>query len=446
MAYWFIVGVVLAQAQAPQEPAQGTEDTVLTALDRASEALTAEPPRPREALRVLGPVEQLEPNNPWLWFYRGLAEGSLGNTHAALEALDRADRILIELGDPEPELAEVIETQQRRLRKRLFSLSVQFGLAYDTNVAYRGADLSTFDLVTGKHDGVYSTSVGLTFAPIANERETLAVDLRIGETWHFSIGEFNYQDYGASIRYTRRLSDRWQLGLSYDYDFTLLGNNAFISSHVLSSSITYAWPTAPVERAGPAGEPVAQASAWIVPNTTSFYYEFQGRNFLEETSPEFDRDGFVNVFGLEQTFILQPFPGEDWFWRLGAGYRLSLVGTEGTEFDRETHDFILGVNIPLGSPLIENKPLDFNFSAQWQIGDYRNDSVIDRRRRPRDDLIAAYTWVLSQKIIEDGPLGDLAIHGIISWIDANSNVRIQNRTRPFSYDRVAYGLQLAWTW
>ena len=104
------------------------------------------------------------------------------------------------------------------------------------------------------------------------------------------------------------------------------------------------------------------------------------------------------------------------------------------------------MDIPLGSPLLEDMPLDFNFSVQWQIGDYSNNSVFDRRRRPRDDLIVAYTWVLSQKIIEDGPLGDLDIHGVISWIDANSNVRSQDRTRPFSYDRVIYGLQLAWTW
>jgi len=459
MAYWFMVGVVLVPAQTPEEQARGTEDTVLTALDQASEALTAKPPRFREALRVLGPVEQLEPNNPWLWFYRGLAEGSLGNIHTALEVLDRAERILTELGDPEPVLAEAIETQRRRLRKRVFSLSARFGLAYDTNVTFRGADLSSFDLITGRHDGVYSTSVGLTFAPIANERESLAVDMRIGQAWHFSIGEFNYQDYGASIRYTRLLSageagsiplrGRWHFGLRYDYDFTLLGNDAFISSHVLSPSITYTWPPAPADRVGPAEpavEPAARASSWIVPNTTSFYYQFEGRNFLTETSPELDRDGFVNAFGFEQSFILQPIPGREWFWRLGAGYKLSLVATEGTEFDRETHDFILGVDIPLGSPLIENKPLDFNFSAQWHIGDYRNNSVIDRRRRPRDDLIVAYTWVLSQKIIEDGPLGDLAIHGLISWIDANSNVRIRNRTRPFSYDKVVYGLQLAWTW
>ena len=181
-ACWFILGVVLTPAQTPEDQARGTEDTVLTALDRASEALTAEPPRPREALRALGPVEQFEPNNPWLWFYRGLAEGSLGNTHTALKALDRAERILTELGDPEPELAEAIETQRRQLRKRVFSLSAQFGLAYDTNVTFRGADLSTLDLITGRHDGVYSTSVGLTFVPIANDRESLAADMRIGQT------------------------------------------------------------------------------------------------------------------------------------------------------------------------------------------------------------------------------------------------------------------------
>ena len=79
MAYSFMVGVVLALGQASEDQPQTADAIARAALELASEALIAEPPRPREALRELKRVEQLEPDNPWLWFYRGLAEGSLGN-------------------------------------------------------------------------------------------------------------------------------------------------------------------------------------------------------------------------------------------------------------------------------------------------------------------------------------------------------------------------------
>ncbi|MCP4250125.1 MAG: hypothetical protein GY778_24040 [bacterium] len=48
---------------------------VQAALEDAARSLSES--KPDQALTVLTPVEQVEPDNPWLWFYRGRAHDQL---------------------------------------------------------------------------------------------------------------------------------------------------------------------------------------------------------------------------------------------------------------------------------------------------------------------------------------------------------------------------------
>ena len=240
-AYFILVTVSLAPAQVTEPPVASDEETVPAALERAGEALLDR--RSRLALRALEPVERLEPDNPWLWFYRGWAHEQLGNAHAALRAYDRARDIMIDVGASDQALAELLEEHRRRTQRRVFSFSAVIGLAYDTNVTYGGSQISTFDLITGEDDAKFASYFRFEYAPLLNERETLALSARLGHSWHASVEDFNHQDYAASIYYERRLDDHWYYGLRYDYDFTLLGNESFLSSHALSPRLTYRWPT-----------------------------------------------------------------------------------------------------------------------------------------------------------------------------------------------------------
>ena len=141
------------------------------------------------------------------------------------------------------------------------------------------------------------------------------------------------------------------------------------------------------------------------------------------------------------------------------GYFFDSIFTDGSEFARREHNFFAGLAVPLIDPadptkylLIPDKELVFRFGAQWQIGRYRNRSIIDHDHDRRHDYITTLNFGLSQTLLKDVDYGDLVLHGLISWTDADSNSTVQSRNFPyrrsssFTYDKVVYGLQLEWTW
>ncbi len=427
-----LVGVafgILAWISGPVTLAQ-TDDVQPVQADLESAARMLQVGQPREALRTLESVEAVEPGNPWLWFYKGRAYLKLGSSYSSLDSLDRAQDLLIAYGNPEPQLSEAIRHYRRQARSQVFGISYRIGLAYDSNVTFLGSGGAGFE-IAGRGDGRFTSRLQLMYAPLADETETLTFAARLAHAWNFSIEDFNDQDYGATIRYDRRLNDRWEAALQYDYDITYLGNQPFYSYHGLAPGLNYRWRPSP---------------ARLRPTETRFLYRIESRDFLFETAPEFDRDGFVNVVSVEQQFAFQPMVERDWTWMLGAGYSFESVITEGTEFDRLVHNFYLALAVPLKNPWLPDKDLTLRFNASWQIADYREGSLIDADGDERSDLITALNAALSQRLFEDPDLGDLTLHAIVGWTDADSNVTTGDAGRPFSYDKWVAGVQLEWSW
>lgn len=438
-----LAGALLCALMTCPQPGRAEDPAydVAAGLERAAALLLAG--RPTEALEVLRPVERHEPDNPWLWFYRGTARLQLGEPYRAMDDYDHALDVLAALGEPDPDLTRRIHVHRRRARQQVLSFTLQTGFAWDTNVTFLGDDIiGTVDRISGRPDGKFSTSFDLHFAPIADAEQTLTLGTRLAHAWHFSVTDFNFQDYGATVAYARRFGRNWEAAVRYDYDMMLLGNDSFLSNHAVTPSLGYFW------------DPV---DAPLRPKQTRVYYQFEWRSFLFDTPRAFDRDGPGHGVGVDQSFAFEPVEG--WVWDLAAGYRWMIELTRGTEFERRTHDFLVSVGVPLvrpGSPheylILRDLPLIFRFSAQWQIGDYLRRSLIDSRGRRRSDVITVLGWSLSQKLIEDPDLGDLTLHGIIQWMNADSNVAIRDPrrpssvSRPFSFDKVVYGVQLAWTW
>jgi len=394
--------------------------------------------KPRAALDALQPIERFEPRNPWLWFYRGLAHSRLGNAYPAMESFDRALDILAKLGDPDPQLTEAARKHRRLARQQVLNLNCQIGLAYDTNVSFLGDTATGPDLITGRPDGKFASNLDFQYAPIATEEHALVLGGRLGHTWHFAVEQFDYQDYGNSIRYARKLGERWQASVQYDYDMMFLGNEPFLSNHAITPGLQYDW------------QPGTRTFAL---DKTNLYYQFCGRDFLFETAPEFDRDGIVNAFGVEQSFLFRPLPKTCRTGDLTLGYRFASVSTQGTEFDRNDHDFYIGFGLPLLRPwspdeylILPDKELVFRFNVDFQIGDYRDDGLLDRYARQRLDRITTYGFCMSQTILEHPDYGDLTVHGIINWTDARSNVEMRDGANPFTYDKVVYGVQIEWSW
>ena len=181
------------------------------------------------------------------------------------------------------------------------------------------------------------------------------------------------------------------------------------------------------------------------PADSRLYYRLEARDFRFETTRDFDRDGLANAVGFEQTFRLRPVPDVDWTWDLAAGYRLTSFATKGTEYDRLTHDFHFGLGVPLPSPLGSDKPLTFRFDNLWTLAEYRNPSLIDFTGDRRRDLIVNFVFMLSQKLLTNEKYGDLTLHGIINWMETDSNVTTRQHADPFTYDKVVYGVQLEWS-
>ncbi len=411
------------------------QDTTLQALEAA--AIHVRLGQFDEALARLDEVASVEPDNPWMHYYRGGALTGRGDFYDALAAFDAGLAALDALGD-DLELRQMIRTDRAKARRNVFNASLTMGLAYDTNVSFLGGGSSDLGDIAGLGNGVFDAAAQVDFAPIATKEHTLAGGFRTLQTRNFEIEEFDLQVYGAYLRYSRRFGDHWEATLRYDYDVTLLNNESFLSNHALTTSLRYRW---------------LLPGEVIVPEATQVFYRLEARDFLFETDEDLDRDGLAHYVGVEQSFKLQPIAEFPWVWDVSTGYQYGSISTEGDEFDRKTHDFLVALDMPLVNPkspdqflILPDRELRFRFDARWQIAAYQNESTFDRRRNVRDDLITDYGFTLSQTLLDDPDDGKVVLRGLIRWTDAESNVVLSDRSSPFTYDKFVYGIQLEWSW
>ncbi len=405
------------------------QQTVRTALERAATQIADR--QFAAALQTLKPVDPLEPDNPWLHFYRGAAHQGLQNWYPAMESYDNAMDLLLSYGDPEPELFKTIQQYRTQARRNVFSMSLSTGIAWDSNVSYVGDAGSQADLISGQGDAVINTRFNIAYAPIANETETLVLAARTFNTWHTDLDQFDQQNYGFTANYVRKIDDHWSWSLRYDYDVVYLGLQPFVSSHAITPSLFHRW------------EPT---DAPFQPTTTNFYYRFEAHDYLFRTPSEFDRDGYDNGVGLSQGFVWQPNRDNPWAMTIDTGYEFEFVATEGSEFDQMRHNFFLSVGLPLTNPLLPDKDLLWTINANCEIGDYREASLIDRDGDERYDVITTLESVFSQRLISHPTRGDLTMHAIVGWSHAASNVTREDRSSPFSYEKWISGVQFEWNW
>ncbi|NOS99631.1 MAG: hypothetical protein HOP29_03300 [Phycisphaerales bacterium] len=422
-------GTAIAQEtqDVPGQPVQPV--SVVTLLESAADSLAGD--RPAEALATLRQAESIEPDNPWLWYYTGLAHLQLEDWYRAMESLDKSRDLLAGFGDPDPALADSIREARSRARRRVFHMGMQIGLAYDSNVTFLGDAGDTFDVISGRGDARFLSRFDFAYAPIADATERLTIRGRLAHAWQFSVEDFNYQDYGATIHYQRRLDEHWVSSLQYDYDITYLDNESFASVHSLTPSLAYAWN-------GGDGR--------FRPNETRLSYRIDARDFLFDTERQFDRDGFVNAVAFDQSFKFRPIADREWIWDVFAGYSFASLGTEGREFDEFAHDFYAGVGVPLRNPWLPARDMRLNFTADVQIGDYRRAGLLDRNYDERHDVITTLDLVLEHPLTADPDRGDLTLNTIVGWTDADSNIVTRDFNAPFRYDKWIVGMQLIWSW
>lgn len=436
---WVLAASLLVLASPAASRAEDASPvTVEASLARAAGLLSEQ--NPGAALQTLLAVERAEPENPWLWFLRGRAHLQLEEPYLAMESFDRALDSIAKAQSPDEALAERIRAERRLARRQVHSLSLRAGFAYDSNATYTGGGVA---IISGKRDYKAVTGINWDFAPIATREEAWIVGLRLNDSWYTDIHEFNEQAYGGYARYVRRLSEEWRVEVQYDLDFSLLDRDSFLWEHSIGPRVVYHWP-APATPTTENAEAIAQSAPrarWL---ETSFNYSLQHRDFLFSTRREFDRDGLVNSFGVEQSARVRPFGQLAWDWNVSAGYRLDLMPTEGSEFDRVTHDFSLGFLLPMKGVFLANQPASLRLSAEWELDDYANGSLYDHRSRERRDLLTTLGLVFSQTLADNEKDGEVLLHAIFQWTDADSNIRDRELGQPFSYEKTLAGIQLEW--
>lgn len=314
----------------------------------------------------------------------------------------------------------VVEEQISPLQFRL-----DLGSSYDTNVILLGDDTSLPVGLSSDDDFRFGLSTDVRYVHPLADKWLLGIGGSTFHSWHASLQEFNVQSYGGRVFLNYFADARTTLGLQYEYDYSLVNNGAFLTSHRISPSARF------IETFHDDGTPLT---------ATTLFYSFEPRNYREELNDlREDRDGRYHQLGLTQSFnIYQPrLDQNDPRWLSAAvGYRFLDESTQGDDFDMTGNAVTAGLAMPL--PL----DLSFEFSGQWTWEDYWQINSRDYRARNRHDFVQRYIWSIGRQFNLDRNIS-MAIRGEIAWTADDSNIRNRLKEAIYSYDRVIYGLTLS---
>lgn len=391
--------------------------------------------RRADAINTLAPLAKDEKSAYYGYanFYTGLAQASLGDRPAAQTTLKRVAQMPGELGQRAQTVldqVEKIETTKQKVSPLNWGLTLEMGHMYDTNVILLGDNAKPGIRVDNKDDYRFGlmTSFYLDYQPDEGELKDwhFNIGTSIYESWHASIGEYNVQDYAASVYIGRKLfsADEGlinlvEVGLRYDYDYSLVGNDGFLSRNSLAALFYF-------EELNRRARTIVEVGDQI-------------RDYEEEIySRKFDRDGNYWSATVLQEYDAWEVPAE---WRysfdrdraryvtLRMGYRHDNNSTQGDEYDYDANTLIAGVDVPLPWNCT------FNFGSEFEWQNYWQRSRLDFQRRGRDDFIQRYVFRLSHRVNRWLELG-----GEIAWTLDDSNVKDRLGEAVYSYDRVIYGL------
>ncbi len=391
-----------------------------------------------KAWEVLDDVETAEPENPWLWYFRGIANTQLGRAYPALACLDRSLELLSSTNPPDELLSSLVRAQRQSVRREVFNISLRLGSTYDTNVTFLGGNAIAEGLIANEKDGAFGSEFSVFFAPLQDESQMLTLGFQAANLWQFRVDAFDVQDYTAMVRYAHRLTPRSTLSFEAEENVIYLGNDPYLFKPTGTVEWKYSWPS---------------SSSVVHLIESSAFYRIESRDFRYQVERDFDRDGVSHMVGVAQEVRFRPIPAFDWYWDAQLGYHFEDVRTQGTEFDRRVQVASAGVAMPLVRPkdttkylLSPDKPLWLAFRADWEVSRYRNDSLNDRHDRKRVDRIGTYRLMLSQLLRKDVDRGDVTLSTVLQWSDANSNLRTTSDTNPFTFDKFVFGLQIEWSW
>jgi hypothetical protein len=337
-----------------------------------------------------------------------------------------------------------------------FEGRVRVGNWYDSNVILLGKETTLPRGFKRKDDYQFGISadfnisryISKTEAPWVGESLTIGLGGGTSNLWQPNIPEFDVN------RYPGRAYLNWQpirdlyLGLQYEYSYTQLGHEPFISSHRVTPVISKLW------RVLSEGEVKRD---W---GRTDLYYTHDDRDYQDRlTHFQLNRDGTYQALGVQHTLNLvqaRDLPyligyyarhdrerqlfGEDWL-NFYVGYEYRDERTAGTEFDLRGHSLVWGLDVPLPHRFA------FELDGEFTWADYTGASLFDFERKERADLLQRYKFGLTYSFIRRGEYAamrtlDVKLRTGIELTFQNSNIWDRLGEDIYEYDRAVYGVQL----
>ncbi len=333
------------------------------------------------------------------------------------------------------------------------------GHYYDTNVILLGEDTMIPRRIPNKSDYRFGLQTGFDVSRNFTERDDI-----IGKSFYIGAGGSTSHFWQPHIKefdiniYSGRAYVNWEpvsdlfMGIQYDYSYTKLGQDPFISSNRITPVISKIWR----------GSPATANDLGLERARTDIYYTYDDRDYFDRIfDPRLDRDGNYHSIGVAQAFNLVQ-AGKLWpnyyhrggeesvaidgrdaerWLRVRLGYLYRNERTQGREFDLWGHTIYGGIDIPLPYRFA------FDFTAEYTWDDYGHPSLFDFRGNERDDFIQRYIFGLTYTIIDRGeyrPMPSLSVktRGTIELIYQNSDIWDRLSQDTYQFNRQIYGLEL----
>jgi tetratricopeptide (TPR) repeat protein len=308
-----------------------------------------------------------------------------------------------------------------------FSLSVSLGMSYDSNVVLLGDSASIPIDITTEDDFRFGLSSDLRYLQPLGDSWLVGAGTHTFHSWHGSLQEFNVQTYDGRVFLNYFPSDVMTFGFQYEYEYSLVDNDAFLSRSRLTPSVRY------VHGFHEDGTPTTASTA---------FYAYEDRNYHDDVfDARGDRDGDYHTVGVVQSFNFnQPrLDDGDGRWLAGSiSYRWKNESTQGDDFDMTGHSVSAGVSVPLPDEWL------LDFSGSWGWEHYWQPNTQDFKLRPRDDFVQRYIWGLQRDYLLDDGIS-MTLRGEVAWTLDDSNIRNRIGEAVYSYDRFVGGITVTFS-
>jgi len=342
-----------------------------------------------------------------------------------------------------------------------FDAELAISNAYDTNVILLGKDTLLPRGFKRNEDYRFGLDFGFTLSryisgaevPAVGQSLTIGVGGLVSNAWQPNIQQFDVNTYLGRAYVNWQPIQDFYAGLQYEYSYTKLGQDPFISSNSITPVISKVWRREPADagarQRGALGDEAGR---------TDIYYTYDYRDYFDRLADRrLNRDGKYHALGIRHTANImkakdlwpsyfasrdqeRTLLGNRWS-SVYAGYVYRNERTRGTEFDLWGHSLIAGLEIPL--PL----RFGFEFDAEFTWEEYTARSVFDYRRNERSDFVQRYDFGFTHTLVARGEVPtmrtlEVKLRAGIALTFQDSNIWDRLGQDIYEYDRQIYGLEL----